>query len=226
MGNAMKTTLLPALLLITAVASSSCSTCPNCDTSGDPLLHVNDRSYLDGYDARLEDGSINVVVEIPAGSTAKWEVTKPEGELRWEIRDGKPRVVRYLGYPGNYGMIPRTLLPKELGGDGDPLDVIVLGTSVARGTMVPARLIGVMHMLDGGEQDDKLLAVRPGTPFGEVYDLAELEAQFPGVMTILETWFARYKGPGKVVVPGFSDVPEALEILEAATEAYQPPEHE
>ena len=38
---------------------------------------------------------------------------------KWEFRDGKPRVVAYLGYPGNYGMIPRTLLPKEHGGDGD-----------------------------------------------------------------------------------------------------------
>ena len=46
----------------------------------------------------------------------------------------KPREVKYLGYPGNYGMIPRTLLPKELGGDGDPLDVIVLGPAVERGS--------------------------------------------------------------------------------------------
>ena len=74
------------------------------------------------------------MIEIPTGTTAKWEVVKPSGELRWEFDQGRPRVVRYLGYPGNYGMIPRTLLPKEEGGDGDPLDVVVLGPAVPRGS--------------------------------------------------------------------------------------------
>jgi len=54
-------------------------------------------------------------------------VKKPDGIMKWAFEDGKPRVIKYLAYPGNYGMIPRTLLPKELGGDGDPLDIIMLG---------------------------------------------------------------------------------------------------
>lgn len=41
--------------------------------------------------------------------------------MKWEFKKGKPRVVSYLGYPGNYGMIPKTLLSKESAGDGDPL---------------------------------------------------------------------------------------------------------
>jgi inorganic pyrophosphatase len=216
--------LLPALLV--ALGASSCGSSDCCDgaaTHSDPLLHANSQSYLNDYEAQLANGDVNVVIEIPAGTTGKWEVTKPEGELRWEIRDGKPRVVQYLGYPANYGMIPRTLLPKELGGDGDPLDVMILGDAMARGSVVPARLIGVMNMLDGGEQDDKLIAVRPDSPFGKVTNLADLDAQFPGATTILRTWFTNYKGPGKIVVPGFADLPEAQKILSAAIEAYHPP---
>ena len=53
------------------------------------------------------------MVEIPAGSNDKWEVDKTSGALYWEQEDGKPRVVQYLAYPGNYGMIPRTSLPHE-----------------------------------------------------------------------------------------------------------------
>jgi inorganic pyrophosphatase len=118
-------------------------------------------------------------------------------------------------------MIPRTLLPKELGGDGDPLDVIVLGPSVARGTVVRARVIGVLELLDGGEQDDKLLAVLDGTALAECADLADLRARFPGVTTILETWFENYKGPGEIVSNGFADRARAEQILAQAAQAFE-----
>ena len=72
------------------------------------------------------------IVEIPAGACEKWEV-KLDGVMRWDMKDGKPRHVKYLGYPCNYGMVPRTMLGKELGGDGDPLDVLMLGPAVPRG---------------------------------------------------------------------------------------------
>ena len=51
----------------------------------------------------------------------------------WTFDHDTPRIVNYLGYPGNYGMIPRAFLPKNLGGDGDPLDVLLLGPSIKRG---------------------------------------------------------------------------------------------
>ena len=171
----MKATFLISALVLAATSISCQISIKSCN-QGDPLLHENGKSYLNDYQPQLENGDVNVVVEVPAGTTGKWEVTKPEGELRWEVRDGKPRVVQYLGYPANYGMIPRTLLPKDLGGDGDPLDVVILGNAVPRGSVIPARLIGVMIMIDAGEQDDKLIAVprlplrqraqhgRPGSP--------------------------------------------------------------
>ncbi|MEZ6018865.1 MAG: inorganic diphosphatase [Planctomycetota bacterium] len=188
--------------------------------TGDEMFLEHDKSFLADYAPLYRNGDVNVVVEIPAGTVAKWEVTKPEGELRWEIKDGKPRKVQYLGYPANYGMIPCTLLPKELGGDGDPLDVVVLGDALPRGTVVRARIVGVMRMLDGGEQDDKLIAVRPETAFADVHSMPELREHFTGIEEILKAWFSGYKGPGKIQVTGFSDSEEARKILGAAIDAY------
>jgi inorganic pyrophosphatase len=210
----MKLQLVGLLLL----AAAACSVPPH---RVDARTLVGSASYLDGFPTLNDDGTVNVVVEIPAGSADKWEVDKRDGALRWELKHGVPRVVRYLGYPGNYGMIPRTLLPKELGGDGDPLDVLVLGPSVARGTIVRARVIGVLELLDGGEQDDKLLAVQDETALGECADLADLRTRFPGVTSIVETWFENYKGPGEIVSKGFADRARAEQILAQAARAFE-----
>jgi inorganic pyrophosphatase len=209
------------LLTLSALALAVAVTCQVPATEPDATTLVGNQSFLDGYPARHADETVHVVVEIPAGTTDKWEVDKADGAMRWEIKNGAPRVVRYLGYPGNYGMIPRTLLPKELGGDGDPLDVIVLGPAVPRGAVVRARVIGVLELLDGGEQDDKLLAVQEGSALAECADLADLDARFPGVTTIVETWFANYKGPGEIETGGFADRTRALEILAAAAAAFE-----
>jgi inorganic pyrophosphatase len=165
--------------------------------------------------------NVRVVVEIPAGTSAKWEVDKRDGQLKWEQVDGTPRVVHFLPYPGNYGMIPRTAMPRVRGGDGDPLDVIVLGAAVPRGTILEVRLIGVLKLLDDGEQDDKLLAVAPATPLGQVPDIETLKRDFPGVLEIVETWFTSYKGPGRLKSKGFGGAREARRILQAAMAAYE-----
>ncbi len=163
---------------------------------------------------------VHAVIEIPAGTNAKWEVEKSHGQLRWEIKNGKPRVVQCLPYPGNYGMIPQTILPKELGGDGDPLDVLVLGPALTRGAVVSVRVIGVLELLDGGEQDDKLIAVSLDGPLRDVHTLSELDEHFLGVRSIVETWFGHYKGLGVMEVRGWGDVGRADEILADAERAY------
>ncbi len=189
--------------------------------ASDAYTLVGPRHFLRGVEARSGDGLVHVVVEIPTGSVDKWEVDKTDGSLRWEFKNGKPRQVRYLGYPGNYGMIPRTLLPKDAGGDGDPLDVIVLGPAVERGTVIEARLMGVLRLLDDGEQDDKLLAVMAGTALADAADLEQLQEQFPGVTQIVETWFTHYKGPDAIETLGYLDAAAAVKVLEAAMQAFE-----
>ena len=168
-----------------------------------------------------EDGAINAVIEIPAGSIEKWEVNKTSGQLEWTTENGQPRLIHYLGYPGNYGMIPQTLLPKEQGGDGDPLDILVLGPGVERGSTVACKLIGVLYLLDRGEQDDKLIAVSSDSPLYDVTNINDLKEQYPELLEIVEQWFTHYKGPGKMVSKGYGNVTNAQNILQAAMEAYQ-----
>jgi inorganic pyrophosphatase len=182
---------------------------------------VGENNFLTEYPSKNNDGSVNAVIEIPTGTIEKWEVNKKDGSLKWEFEKGKPRVVKYLGYPGNYGMIPRTILPKELGGDGDPLDVIVLGPAVPRGSVVRAKLIGVLKLLDGGEQDDKLIAVLENTPMYEINSIQEMNSKFIGVSKIIETWFVNYKGPGELSSKGFAERNEAQKILEYAIKSYE-----
>lgn len=178
------------------------------------------QNYLNDDPAFNADGTMNVVVEIPAGTTAKFEVTRDGTAILQNWEEGRLRFVKYLGYPTNYGMVPRTLEDPAQGGDGDPLDVLVFGEPLPRGTRVRVRLIGVMRMLDRGERDDKLLAVIPGGTFDGVADLLALEEQFPGVSLILQTWFSHYKGRGRVVIEGFANAEAAQGILHATAAAY------
>ncbi|MFC2118761.1 inorganic diphosphatase [Bacteroidota bacterium] len=186
----------------------------------DDYTLVGEKSFLDGYDPINAVGNINVVVEIPTGTVDKWEVIKPDGIMKWEFKNNEPRKVKYLGYPGNYGMIPKTLLSEDDGGDGDPIDVIVLGPAAERGSIITTNLIGVLKMLDGGEKDDKLIAVMSGTPLYDATSIDDLNEMFKGVTDIIQTWFANYKGPGEIEVLGFGDENEARDILDAAIQAF------
>jgi inorganic pyrophosphatase len=208
---------------------SGCATTTQRETIGhaenltkvDQYTITGEKHFLRDYSPFDAKGNINVVVEIPAGTNAKWEVDKTTGQLKWEFKEGKPRVVSYLGYPGNYGMVPGTLLLKELGGDGDPLDVIVIGPAVPRGSVIQARPIGVLKMLDDGEQDDKIIALLLESPLDKISTIKELEREYQGITNIIEIWFSNYKGPGEVQSKGFGDVAESRNVIEAAAKAYK-----
>ncbi len=197
------------------------SACASNDHGIDSSPLVGPKSFLTGYPAIDPEGNVHVVVEIPTGTTQKWEVDKNDGALHWEIRDGTRRVVQYLGYPGNYGMIPRTLLPEQQGGDGDPLDVLLLGDALPRGTIAKARVIGMLKMQDDGEQDDKLIAVNTESPLAASASIDDLEDRFPGVCDIVETWFRNYKGHGKIKTNGFVGPEQAQTVLHRATRAFE-----
>lgn len=141
------------------------------------------------------DGSLNVIVEIPAGTNEKWEVLKDGTKIEREIKDGKFRIVDYLSYPFNYGFIPQTILPISKGGDGDPLDVIVISSSVKRGSIIKAKPIGALIMIDNKEVDTKILAL--GINSGELSQMnsiRQLNENYNGLLDILILWLKNYKG--------------------------------
>ncbi|HJK98425.1 MAG TPA: inorganic diphosphatase [Polyangiaceae bacterium LLY-WYZ-14_1] len=120
---------------------------------------------LPNPDSEVAD-SFNVVIEIPKHSKLKYELDKPTGMLRVD------RVLHSsVHYPANYGFLPRTFAD-----DQDPLDALVLGDSPVQPlAILRARAIGVMHMLDEGALDDKIIAVHVDDPaFADYSDVGEL----------------------------------------------------
>lgn len=185
-----------------------------------------EKSFISGYDPINLDGTVNVVVEIPAGTTAKYETDVKTGLMEIEQKNGKPRFVQYLAYPANYGLIPRSVLLKSKGGDGDPLDVIALGPSVPSGSVVKGRAIGVLTLVDTGEKDDKVIVALENGPFANVGSIEDLDKKFPGVTTILQTWFTSYKGrdkEGKLLLssPGFKGRAEVIKLIGDAVLDYE-----
>lgn len=206
------------LLLFSVIAFS----CTNAEIEQHDKTIITTYDFLREFPAFSSDSLVNVVVEIPAGCNQKWEVDKETGYLEWErVGYDSLRVVKYLPYPANYGMIPRTWLPINKGGDDDPLDVFLLGQSVERGSVVPAKIIGVIKMLDKGLQDDKLIAVPVNGLFSEISTLGQVHKAYPGVIEIIKIWLSSYKGEGFVEIQGVQDEMHASAILNDASKAYE-----
>jgi len=221
LGSGIATSTLFASNRADTGATASTVTFASGLTRIDPYTLRSPVHLVDGINPVAGKNLVRAVVEIPSGTTAKWEVDKSDGNLKWEFKKGSPRVVRYLGYPGNYGMIPGTLLAEENGGDGDPLDVLILGTALPRGSVVEIRIIGLLNMLDKGQQDGKLIAVMDGDVFDSVDTIKQLNKEFPGVSAIIESWFANYKGQKKIETQGYSGRKEARRVLAEALADYK-----
>ena len=125
---------------------------------------------------------VNAIIEIPKGSKAKYEIDKESGLLKLD------RVLfSSVMYPANYGFIPQTYCD-----DKDPLDILVLcSIDVFPMSLIEAKVIGVMHMVDNGEQDDKIIAVaKNDMSVNYIDDLNELP---PHAMTEIVRFFKDYK---------------------------------
>ena len=155
--------------------------------------------------------SFPTVIEIPQGSSCKYQVDETTGLLRLD------RVLHgAFHYPANYGFIPRTHAP-----DGDPLDVLVLMQEpVVPLTVIRARAIGGFRMVDEKGIDDKIIAVAIDDPaFADYRATEELP---PHVMLEMKRFFQDYKeAEAKHSEVGSSfDREVALDVIRAAASAY------
>ena len=143
----------------------------------------------------------NSVIEIPFGSSVKYELDKQSGLIKLD------RVLySAVYYPANYGFIPQTLAE-----DDDPLDVLVLcQEAVVPLTLIYARAIGLMTMIDGGKKDHKIIAVATKDPeFNSYKEAAEMPQHR---LNMLRRFFQDYKQlEGKAV---------EVEEIQAAETAY------
>ena len=155
---------------------------------------------------------VNAVIEIPKGSSCKYEIDKSSGLLKLD------RVIySSFHYPVNYGFIPNTL-----GDDGDPLDILVLcSESIASLCLVNAVVIGNMQMMDNGEKDDKIISVAANDPsVNHIKDIAELPKHFRDV---LKNFFEQYKvlENKKVEIDKFQDKATAYKVIEDSVKMYK-----
>jgi inorganic pyrophosphatase len=168
------------------------------------------------HDAYIDDAQVGsafpVIIEIPKGSSNKYELDKETGLLRLD------RVLySAVHYPADYGFIPRTYCD-----DGDPLDALVLSQDPVHPlTIVEARAIGVMRMRDEKGIDDKIVAVSVRDPaFADFIDKSQLPSH---VLRQVRQFFEEYKvlENKQVVVEDMLGPQDAVLIIRAALELYR-----
>lgn len=146
---------------------------------------------------------INVIVEIPKGSKNKYEIDKENGLIKLD------RAMKSAqDYPFDYGFVPQSLWD-----DGDALDVVLLTTyPLFPGILVEARPVAVMRMIDGGEGDDKIIAVPKSDPrWDEVKELEDINKH---TLKEIQHFFETYK-----TIDGKSVEITGIDGREAAYEA-------
>ncbi|MDB5265016.1 MAG: Inorganic diphosphatase [Parcubacteria group bacterium] len=154
---------------------------------------------------------MNVIIEIPKGSKNKYEIDKETGLIALD------RVMHSAqDYPFDYGFVPQTLWD-----DGDALDVVVLTTyPLIPGILVRARPVAILPMVDGGEADEKIIAVPADDPrFADIKDLADLNKH---QLKEIAHFFSTYKQlQGKEVSLGdFKGKADAEEAFTRACQLY------
>ena len=172
------------------------------------LLHV-----LPVYEKK-DNAVINCIVEVSKGSLNKYELITEAGVLKLD-RVGYSS----MSYPFTYGAIPQTW---DL--DNDPLDVEIIGVTewLVPGSVVEARVIGVMKFEDGGETDDKIIAVLAGDKrMDHVTDVSQLGDYFQKETQYYWEHYKDLKKPGTGKVEGFFGKDEAMKIIDECAERYQ-----
>lgn len=162
------------------------------------------------------------VVEIQAGDNLKREILKRNGKLRIEkIENDIPRVIQYISYPFNYGILPQTISTTEDGGDGDALDVLILGNKIKRGAVVEIKILGSINFIDSGENDFKIIAIKnENSIFNDINSLNDLSLKYPGVIEIIKIWFNNYKGKNRVYFDKLINIKDTFELINKANKSF------
>lgn len=161
----------------------------------------------------IENGLVNVVVEIPAGSSHKIEWDREKAIMKLDRVDPK-----IFAKPTNYGFIPQTLDE-----DGDELDALIITDEpLPTGIFLQAKIIGVMNFVDDGEVDDKILVVPADdrTTGNAINSLADIPQQKIDQITHHFTHYKDLKKPGSTVVKSWGDIEEAKTVIRKSIERW------
>jgi len=155
---------------------------------------------------------VNTIIEINKGSSNKYEIDKETGLIALDRAMHTAQ-----SYPFDYGFVPQTLWD-----DDDALDVVVLTTyPLAPGILVKVRPVAIMNMIDGGEADDKIIAVPLDDPrWDEVKELKDINKH---TLKEIEHFFSTYKKLQKkeVEISGFKGASDAKEAISRSLKLYK-----
>ncbi len=172
------------------------------------LLHI-----LPAF-ANEDESIVNTIVEINSGTINKYELVTETGQLKLD-RVGYSS----LAYPFTYGAIPKTW-----DSDNDPLDICIAGVMepLVPGCLVEARIIGMMKFEDGGEVDDKIIAVLSNDRRSDhIRSLGDLGEQFKKETAHFWEYYKHLKKPNSGVTKGFFDKDEAVKIVKECEKRYE-----
>ena len=154
---------------------------------------------------------VRAIIEIPKNSVNKYEYDGETGLFRLDRALYSP-----MHYPGDYGFIPGTLAD-----DGDPLDIMVLVDEPSfTGCLMEARPVGLLHMVDEKENDQKVLAVPTRNPR---YDsIHTIDQVFPHIRREIEYFFSIYKElqGAKTKMEGWGGPQNVRRVITASRQSY------
>ena len=159
----------------------------------------------------MKNDVVQAIIEIPYRSRNKYEVDHETKKIKLD------RVLySAMAYPAEYGFLENTLAL-----DGDPLDILVIGTEPTYpGCIVPARVVGYLEAVDNGFEDYKLISVVDVDPrYNDVKELSDLS---PFILDEIKNFFENYKTLQKIEVKvgKYHDKEDALELIEKCKERY------
>ena len=159
----------------------------------------------------MRNDVVDAIIEIPFRSRNKFEIDHETGRIKLD------RVLySAMGYPAEYGFLEDTLAL-----DGDPLDILVIGTEPTYpGCIVPARVVGYLMVVDNGNEDYKLISVVDCDPrYDEIKELKDLS---PFILDEIKNFFENYKTLQQIEVKlgEYHNKEEALELIRTCKERY------
>lgn len=160
----------------------------------------------------MKNDVVEAIIEIPFRSRNKFEVDHLTGKIKLD------RVLySAMGYPAEYGFLENTLAL-----DGDPLDILVIGTEPTYpGCIVPARVVGYLMVIDNGHEDYKLISVVDCDPrYDGVNELKDLS---PFILDEIKNFFENYKTLQQIEVKvgDYHNKEEALELIDSCKKRYK-----
>ena len=193
--------LVCSILLFSCYIESCSSSEKNATATQQEITDTVKLDY-DKLPFKSENGHLTAVIEIPAGTNDKFEYNYELKKFTQEIKDGKPRVVKFLPYVGSYGFIPGTFMDPSIGGDGDALDILIIGESIKQGEIIEIKPIATLKLLDGGEEDHKVIGVPVNAKLNTT-NINDYTSLSEPIKEIIKTWFTNYKGPNKMQFQGW-----------------------